>query len=149
VVPTQQSVDAREKPGEVRVLVADDHQALLERVVTLLARDFKVIGAVRDGQALVDAEAALLPDVLVVDISMPKMTGLEATARIRRRGSHAVVVYLTAHDEQDVIEAALAQGAFGYVNKTCLAADLVPAIYAALAHRQFVSDSDAHTHTLA
>ena len=147
--PTQQSVNGRVEAKDVRVLIADDHQALLDRVVTLLARDFNVVGTVRDGPELVAAEAALLPDVLVVDISMPTMTGLEAAARIRGRGSHAVVVYLTAHGEQEIIEAALAQGAFGYVNKTCLACDLVPAIHAALAGQQFVSHPDAHTPTTA
>jgi DNA-binding NarL/FixJ family response regulator len=141
-VPTHQPVD-------VRVLIADDHQALLERVVALLATEFKVVGAVHDGIELVEAEAALVPDVLVVDMSMPRMTGFEATARIRDRGSRAVVVYLTAHDEPDVVEAALAQGAKGYVNKTCLAHDLVPAIHAALEGRFFVSHLDAPTRTTA
>jgi two-component system NarL family response regulator len=122
-----------------RVLVADDHQTLLDRVVTMLAAEFSVIGAVTDGEQLVEAEATLHPDVLVIDVSMPKMSGLEATEYIRRRGSHAAVVCLTAHEEDDVLEAALEAGALGYVSKTCLAHDLVPAVRAALQGRRFVS----------
>lgn len=124
-----------------RVLVADDHQILLDRVVSMLAAEFSVIGAVTDGEQLVEAEATLHPDVLVVDVSMPKLSGLEATEQIRRRGSHAAVVCLTAHGEDEVLEAALEAGVLGYVNKTCLAHDLVPAIRAALQGRRFVSHS--------
>ena len=122
-----------------RVLIADDHDALLQRVSALLAREFEVIGAVHDGAQLVAAEAALEPDVLIVDISMPGMSGLEATSRIRRRGSHAAVVCLTAHAECDIVEAAIQAGALGYVVKTSLVHDLVPAIRAALEGRQFIS----------
>lgn len=122
-----------------RVLVADDHQALLDRVVAMLEHDFRVIGAVTDGARLVEAEAALHPDVLVVDISMPGMSGLEAAERIRSRGSHAAVVCLTAHVERGLVEAALDAGALGYVVKTSLAHDLVPAIRAALEGRRFIS----------
>jgi DNA-binding NarL/FixJ family response regulator len=122
-----------------RVLVADDHKPLLDRVVALLSSRFSVIGAVGDGEQLVAAEATLEPDVLVVDISMPGMSGLEATARIRRRGSRAVVVCLTAHDEPDIVAAAMEAGALGFVTKTCLAQDLIPAVQAALQGRRFIS----------
>lgn len=122
-----------------RVLIADDHEALLQRVSDLLAREFCIVGAVHDGAQVVAAEAALEPDVLIVDISMPGMSGIEATNRIRLRGSHAVVVCLTAHAEQEIVEAALQAGALGYVIKTSLVHDLVPAIRAALEGRQFIS----------
>ena len=124
-----------------RVLIADDHPAVLDRVASLLARDFQVIGTVTDGVQLVEAEATLRPDVLVVDISMPGMTGLEAACRIHDRGSHAAVVCLTAHAEGDVVAAALSAGALGYVVKMSLAADLVPAIRAALVGQRFISQS--------
>ena len=122
-----------------RVLIADDHDALLQKVSDLLAGEFQVVGAVHDGAQLVAAAAALEPDVLIVDISMPGMSGIEATSRIRLRGSHAAVVCLTAHVEHEIVEAALEAGALGYVVKTSLVHDLVPAIRAALEGRQFIS----------
>jgi len=122
-----------------RVLIADDHEALLQRVSALLAREFRVIGTVHDGAQLVAAEAALEPDVLIVDISMPGMSGIEATSRIRLRGSHVAVVCLTAHAEREIVDAALEAGALGYVVKALLAHDLVPAVRAALEGRQFIS----------
>jgi DNA-binding NarL/FixJ family response regulator len=138
-VSTQVPVKLDERTGRARVLVADDHQALLQRIVALLASEFTVVGTVTDGQQLVDAEAALCPDVIVVDISMPGLNGLEASALIRCRGSRATIVYLTAHDEWDIIEAAWAAGGLGYVIKAAIARDLVPAVHAALEGRRFVS----------
>jgi DNA-binding NarL/FixJ family response regulator len=134
-------VNDRADCDRARVLVADDHQLLLDRVVSILQDEFSVVGTVRDGATLVEAEAELTPDVVVIDISMPGMSGLEAAARIRRRGSHAVVVCLTAHHEPEVIEAAWRAGALGYVSKTSLAHDLVSAVRAALEGRRFLSDS--------
>jgi DNA-binding NarL/FixJ family response regulator len=122
-----------------RVLLADDHRPILERVAALLAPDFRVVGTATDGVELVDAEAALQPDVMVVDISMPRMSGIEAIQRILRRGSRAVVVCLTAHDEPDIQGAACAAGAMGVVTKTSMISDLVPAIRAALEGRPFTS----------
>jgi DNA-binding NarL/FixJ family response regulator len=133
-----------ERPGcdtRARVLVADDHQSLLDRVVSILDGEFAVIGTVQDGAALVAAEAQLKPDVLVIDISMPGMSGLEAASCIRRRGSHAAVVCLTAHQEPEIVEAALRSGVLGYVTKTSLAQDLVPAVRSALGGRRFVSEA--------
>lgn len=125
--------------GRARVVIADDHQALLDRVVKTLAHEFSVVATVSDGRQLVDAEAELHPDVLVVDVCMPGMSGLEAAAHIRRSGSHVPVVCLTAHEEAEMIEAAWELGILGYVTKASLAADLVPAVRAALEGRRFVS----------
>jgi DNA-binding NarL/FixJ family response regulator len=124
-----------------RVVVADDHQSLLDRVVSILDGEFSVVGTAKDGLALVEAEAQLTPDVLVIDISMPGMSGLEAASCIRRRGSRAAVVCLTAHQEPEIVEAAWRAGALGYVAKTALARDLVPAVRAALSGRRFLSAS--------
>ena len=124
-----------------RVLLADDHQLMLDRLSALLAGEFSVVGTVLDGYALVHAAGALRPDVLVVDISMPRMNGLEAAARIRRTGSTVPVVCLTAHEEPEFLAAAVGAGALGYVTKASVAHDLVPAIRAALAGQQFISES--------
>jgi DNA-binding NarL/FixJ family response regulator len=129
-----------------RVLVADDHQSLLDRVVSILHDEYDIVGTVTDGAALVKAEADLLPDVVVVDISMPTMSGLEAATCIRRRGSHAAVVCLTAHQEPEIVEAALRSGVLGYVTKTSLAQDLLPAVRSALGGRQFISSEAADPH---
>ena len=122
-----------------RVLVADDHQPVRDRVVAILADEFSVVGTVADGEELVAAEAVLQPDVLVIDIWMPGMTGLEATAIIRGRGSDVPIVCLTGYSASEMLEAAWAAGAIAYVLKTSLARDLVPAIRAALGGRRFVS----------
>ena len=123
----------------VRVVVADDHPSLLERVVKTLASEFSVVAAVSDGEQAVAKEAELLPDVMVIDVCMPRMSGLEATARIRRRGSQVPVVCLTAYPESEMLDAAWEAGALGYVAKGSMASDLVPAVRAALAGHRFVS----------
>lgn len=134
-------------PGEVRarVLIADDHQCFLERVARSLESDFEVAGTVVNGRLLVEAERALHPDVMVIDVSMPDMNGLEALAAIRRGGSVVPAVFLTASNEIDIIEAAWAVGATGFVVKTSVAQDLVPAVQAALEGRRFLSEAAAAT----
>src|SRR5689334_10513356 len=135
-----------ERPGcdeRARVLVADDHQSLLDRVVSILQDEYVIVGTVTDGTALVKAEADLTPDVVVIDISMPGMSGLEAASCIRRRGSRAAVVCLTAHQEPEIVDAAFRSGVLGYVTKTSLAQDLLPAVRCALDGRRFVSPEAA------
>jgi DNA-binding NarL/FixJ family response regulator len=128
-----------------RVLLADDHRALLDCVAMLLARDFLIVGTVSDGDELVSAAAALNPDILVMDISMPRVSGLEAAARIRASGSNVPIVCLTAHVDEEYVEAAIAAGARGYVTKPAIARDLVPAIRAVLAGGTFLSESVRRT----
>ena len=123
----------------VRILLADDHREMLKRVVHLLQSEFEVIGAVNDGQALLEAASKLRPDVVVLDISMPVMNGLEAVDRLKEAGSKAKVVFLTVHEDPDFVHESLAKGALCYVVKPRLTSDLVPAIKEALANRSFVS----------
>ena len=123
----------------VRILLADDHTEMLKRVVHLLQNEFEVVGAVNDGQALLEAASKLRPDVVVLDISMPIMNGLEAADRLREAGSRAKVVFLTVHEDPDFVHESLAGGALCYVVKPRLTSDLVPAIKEALANRSFVS----------
>jgi DNA-binding NarL/FixJ family response regulator len=122
-----------------RVLVADDHRPVLERVVAMLDGEFSVVGTASDGIQVIEAEAALHPDVLVLDVCMPGMGGLEAAARIRDRGSRVPVVCMTAFSEADLLDSAWEAGVSAYVAKISLAEDLVPAIRAALEGRRFVS----------
>jgi DNA-binding NarL/FixJ family response regulator len=122
-----------------RVLIVDDNEEMLARSAAVLAPACQVVGAVRDGLAALEAAEALHPDVIVLDISMPGMTGLEVASRLRSRGSTAAVVFVTVHDETDVIQAATVVGGIGYVLKRRLASDLVVAVQEALAGRPFVS----------
>ncbi len=135
------SAESRDKMQRARVLLADDHDAVLTNVTEALAPHYDVIGAVRDGASLVEAATSLNPDVLVVDISMPILNGIQAVARIKHGGSRAKVVFLTVHEGDDFVQACFAVGATGYVVKPRLVSDLVFAINEVLAERSFVSPS--------
>ncbi len=120
----------------IRVLLADDHEAMLDRVAGLLATECNVVGTVTDGQQALDAAMELKPDVLVLDISMPVMNGIETARRLKEAGSETRIVFLTVHDDPDFAREALEAGAVGYVIKQRIASDLVAAIKKAHAGRQ-------------
>ena len=122
-----------------RVLLAEDHAATAERLRKLLRVDFEVIASVEDGSALVDATERLMPDVVVADIAMPGVDGIAAAILIRRHDPNARIVLVTVHAESMLVEAGLAAGALGYVLKDTAGDDLVPAVHAALAGRQYLS----------
>lgn len=123
----------------MRILLADDHRKLLELLRGLLEPIFDVVGCVEDGESLVEAAGKLQPDVIITDISMPTLNGIEAAGRLRESGSSARIVFLTAHADPDFVEAALRTGALGYVTKHRINLDLLVAIRQALAGRIFVS----------
>ena len=122
-----------------RVLLAEDHAETAERLRKLLRVEFDVIAWVEDGRALVDATERLSPDVIVADIAMPGVDGIAATTLIRRHDPNARIVLVTVHSESMLVEAGLAAGALGYVLKDTAGDELVPAVHAALAGRQYVS----------
>jgi DNA-binding NarL/FixJ family response regulator len=122
-----------------RVLLAEDHAETAARLRKLLGVDFEVVASVEDGRALVDATERLSPDVVVADIDMPGVDGIAATALIRRHDPDARIVLVTVHSEAMLVEAGLAAGALGYVLKDTAGDELVPAVYAALGGRQYVS----------
>jgi DNA-binding NarL/FixJ family response regulator len=122
-----------------RVLLADDHLAVVQRVTTLLEATFEVIGTARTGREMVSQAMHLRPDVIVVDISMPELGGIEAVHELRERGSTAKVVFLTIHSEDEFVNACFAEGALGYVVKTHMGTDLIQAIHAALLGCPFIS----------
>ncbi len=124
-----------------RVLLADDHLMMREKVARMLESEFDIVGAVADGEALLDEAAVLDPDIVVLDITMPGLNGIEAARRLRETGSHAKIVFLTVHEDPDFIREALATGALGYVVKPRLASDLLVAMREALEGRSFVSPS--------
>jgi DNA-binding NarL/FixJ family response regulator len=124
-----------------RIILGEDHKDMRERVVRLLEPEYEVVGAAEDGLALLEAAARMRPDVCVLDISMPRMNGIEAATEFRKRGSAVKVVFLTVHEDQDFVRAALAAGALGYVVKSRMGSDLRSAIREALDGRLFVSPS--------
>jgi DNA-binding NarL/FixJ family response regulator len=127
--------------GKIRVLLADDHQAVLDRVSTMLGEDFDVVGTANNGRDAVVAALKLNPDVLVIDISMPVLNGLQAAQQLRAANQPTKVLFLTVHKDQDFIAAALSAGASGYVAKSDVTTDLIPAIHDILAGRTYISKS--------
>jgi len=115
-----------------RILPAEDHAALLEGVEALLAPRFDVVGTVSDGATLVSEGLRLCPDVIVSDITMPGLSGIDAVHRLREFASSARIVFLTIHSEEQFVEACVAEGALGYVVKAHMKTHLIPAIEAAL-----------------
>jgi DNA-binding NarL/FixJ family response regulator len=127
--------------ARARILLADDHKEIRERAVRLLEPEFEVVGTVADGNALVKASAQLKPDVCVIDISMPQLSGIEAAIKLRDGGSKARIVFLTVNEDSDFVRAALRTGALGYVVKSRMASDLCSAINGAISGQLFVSPS--------
>jgi len=122
-----------------RVLVADDLAPVLSAITKLLEKTFEIVGMVTDGQTALDTTLALQPDLVVLDISMPGLSGLEVAKELKARGNKAKIVFLTVHDDSDIVGACLAAGGQGYVLKVLMDTDLVPAMNDALAGRVFVS----------
>ena len=127
--------------SHTRILLADGNANFLQLAASFLEPAFEVIGAVKDGQSLLNAAAKLKPDVLIVDICMPVLSGIEAAEQICKSDSAVKIVFLTLHDDPDFIRASLAAGAMGYVIKSRLAEELVFAVHEALANRIFISPS--------
>ena len=120
-----------------RILIADDHEEIRKTVVRILERKFDVVAAVSDGPSFLEAVARLQPDLCVLDISMPNMSGIEVAHRIKQSDSRIKIVFLTLHDDFDFRTAALATGAEGYVTKAKMGGDLVVAVREVLAGRKF------------
>ena len=122
-----------------RVLLADDHRMMAEGLRSLLADEFELAGIVDDGRELVRAARELQPDVIVTDVSMPRLNGIDALSQIRKENPAARVVFLTMHRDSTYARRALEAGAAGYVLKHAAPAELVLAVRAALQGRTFVS----------
>jgi two-component system invasion response regulator UvrY len=122
-----------------RVILADDVAQVLSAVATLLKENFEIVAMVTDGQAAFDATLALAPDIVVMDISMPGLSGIDVARELKKRGNKAKIVFLTAHEDADILATCLAAGGLGYVAKVLMETDLVAAMHDALADRPFVS----------
>jgi DNA-binding NarL/FixJ family response regulator len=122
-----------------RVILADDVAQVLSAVSALLKEKFEIVAMVTDGQAAFDATLALAPDIVVLDISMPGLSGIDVARELKKRGNRAKIVFLTVHEDADILATCLAVGGLGYVVKVLMETDLVDAMYDALADRPFVS----------
>jgi DNA-binding NarL/FixJ family response regulator len=123
----------------MRILLADDHPQVLERVTTLLSASFDVVGTASNGKELLAEATRLDPDVIVADIGMPVLTGIEAAHQLHAAGSRARFVFLTVHSEDEFVRACMGEGALGYVVKSRMKTDLIPAINAAFRGQSYIS----------
>ena len=122
-----------------RVLLADDHTLLLEAFEKLLATEFTVVGAVSDGRALLEAAKELKPDVIVLDISMPLLNGLDAAQQLKKSMPQVKLIFLTMHEDPNLASMAFRNGASGYLLKTSAFSELSRAINEALCGRSYVT----------
>ncbi len=112
---------------------------MLEKIATLLESTYEVVGYASDGWTAVKEVVRQRPDVLLMDISMPVMNGIDAAEKLIHMDTKTKIIFLTVHDDPDFVKAALATGAAGYVIKSHMATDLFPAIREALVDHRFVS----------
>ena len=126
--------------AKTRLLLADDNETVIAGLRRELGKEFEIVGAVHDGQKAVDGVRCLDPDVLVLDISMPVLDGLQAASRLRDAHCRTKIIFLTIHEEPEYISAAFSAGASGYVTKRHLT-DLMSAIGEVLQGHTFISPS--------
>ena len=122
-----------------RVLLADDHLLVAEALKSLLAPEFDLVSVVEDGRALVEAARTLRPDVIVADITMPHLNGIDALVQLRQRGDRVPVVFLTMHRDVRFARRALEAGASGFVLKHSASAELITALRAALEGKTYLT----------
>ncbi len=122
-----------------RVVLADDLTQVLSAATNLLHESFEIVGIASDGMSALETIVALDPDVAVLDISMPGMSGIEVAREMRNRGVRAKIVFLTVHEDTDILATCIAAGGLGYVVKVLMETDLIPAMNEALEGREFVS----------
>jgi DNA-binding NarL/FixJ family response regulator len=126
-----------------RVLLADDHAEILNQTGNMLASEFEIVGRIANGRDVIKATVQLDPDVVVLDIAMPELDGIEVARRLNRSGCRAKIVFLTIHEDSDYLRAAMQSGGSAFVIKARMASDLITAIHEALAGNRFVSPSNA------
>jgi DNA-binding NarL/FixJ family response regulator len=122
-----------------RVLIAEDHLLVGEALKSLLAAEFDLVGVVSDGRALLEAAATLCPDVIVADVTMPRLNGIDALVQLRQGGNQVPVVFLTMHRNATFARRALEAGASGFVLKHSASVELIAAIHAALEGKTYIT----------
>ncbi len=122
-----------------RVLLADDHKIVIEGLKNLLRDEFEIVGSVEDGRALVEQASTLYPDVIVADISMPQLNGIEAARQIKKIDKNIKIVFLTMHQDATYAANAFEAGASGFVLKHSASSELIRAIHEAIKGRTYVT----------
>lgn len=124
---------------KTRILIADDHMLVAEACKRLLEPEFEVVGIVADGRSLLQAAEKLCPDVIILDVTMPQLNGLDAGEQIKARSRNTKLVYLTMNPRADVAAEAFRRGASGYVLKQCSSSELIDAIHRVLHNESYLS----------
>ncbi|ABF43064.1 two component transcriptional regulator, LuxR family [Candidatus Koribacter versatilis Ellin345] len=128
-------------PPRARIIIADDHTLVAEACKKLLEGDYDVVAVVRDGRALVHSASQLQPNVVVIDINMPLLNGLDAGQQIKKASPAVQLVFLTMSEEPELVKEAFRCGASAYVVKTGAAAELVTAVQEVLSGHTYLSPS--------
>jgi DNA-binding NarL/FixJ family response regulator len=123
----------------IRIVVADDNEDMLELLKDILEPEFEVIATVRDGLDLLQAVKNFKPDVVITDISMPEMSGIEATRKIAEENLKAKIIILTVHTDRKIVDEGISAGANGYVFKLAAFRELAQAIYEIMRGNVYIS----------
>lgn len=135
--------------SKASILLADDNPDVLSEVAETVQSEYDVVAAVLNGQLVLENWPHLKPDVIVLDISMGEPNGIDVAHDLRGSGCQSKIVFLTIHNDRDYVQAAMGAGGSGYVIKSRLRCDLIEALRAVLAQKQFVSPSVEDAGTLA
>jgi len=127
--------------NKIKIALADDHEEMLYILKEILEPEFEVVAAVRNGSVLLKTVKNFQPDVVIVDINMPEMSGLEVTRRILNEDINARVILLTAHKDRSIVEKGFLAGAKGFVLKLTADEDLVDAVNEVINGNRYVSPS--------
>jgi len=125
--------------GRLRILIADDHTLLVEAFVKLLEPKYEVVGTAEDGRALLTEAQRLKPDIILADISMPRLNGLDAVHQIKQTWPEARLIFLTVNEDPNLVAEAFRMGASGYLLKNCAASELFRAIQQVSLGRAYVT----------
>ena len=130
----------------IRILVVDDHAVLVESLKKLLEDEFDVVGSAGDGRAMIEMALQLKPDVVLLDLTLPVLNGLEAARRLKKKAPEITIIFLTMNEDRDLAAEALRIGAAGYVLKKSAASEVRQAIRAGLRGHTFVTASVDPSH---
>jgi DNA-binding NarL/FixJ family response regulator len=125
-----------------KLLIAEDHGPMRAKVVSLLERDFEVVANVAGGPAAVEEASKLMPDLLILDVSLPILDGPDVARRLKAQGCDAKIVFISVSNDLNQIRACLAAGGDAYVSKMRMVTDLIYAITEVFAGRTFVSPNE-------